>query len=484
MTPHCARTLHWILALASCISSGCAGCGHTTDTDDAGDSDVYEDADIRDDADDRVDADVPGDGEAEDDGDTGSDAAPTTLAPLGFSGAVSLDTRDAGAVETFLASMGYADPDEFQGDVARRMRDLGARSARIEFFYIGRGEIAETYAFPEDIHGEDFVPVGWLNPIEPAEGLDTEFEAAFEDLIERYPGIHIWQLGNEPDLLWRRPELYPDFFIRAQAVVRQTCPECLVLLAGISNQWDTSETSFELYDGYLTDITTELPDRPFDVFDFHFYKERLVREEVLSAIEDYSGLLRTHGLSGVPLWCTETGVYSGFWGQPGYPLHTAEDQARQIVQLHSLLLSHGVERVFYWTVVEIDGGGGPWFEHMGLVFNGLHDEEMLGIAGGIEKPAYQSYQLMARGLVELAAAEEIEDGVVRFVRADGSLRFAVWADTTVSRTISGLPWESARVTNMIPDEGGVLTVEELAVSGGELTVEASIDPIWIEPGES
>jgi hypothetical protein len=401
---------------------------------------------------------------------------------LGFSGVGWVNRTNADSIRQFFEAMGYADEDAYGDDVLARMQALSAPMARAEFHYTGGGTFV---AAPESLHRSmrdaGFEIYGWFNPLPrpETESLDSDFDQALRQLVEDNLHIRHWQIGNEPDLLWDDPGKYPEFFKRSQRVIRQSCPDCGIVLAGISNQHNTSSDAYQIFDDILRQIAeAELPGRPFDVFDFHYYKPGPVAAEIAQAASDYRRLLTEHGLAeGVVLWCTETGIYTGDPPDPEMGLRTEEQQAAELARLVAWMSAAGVQRIFYWTVVETWGGPLPgFFDTMGLVFNGLGGEENLGITAGTKKLAYQTFRMLSGALAQTGPGARVTDGVYRFDRANGPV-FIIWDEAETGRiTLTGIPSGQVRLRDLVPDAQGASNDSTLTVTDGSVSIPVDHSP--------
>ncbi len=402
---------------------------------------------------------------------------------LGFSGAGYLNKRDPASVAEFLAAAGYATEEAYYADAAARMQELGAPVARAEMWYVGNGVFTAQTSLHERMAAAGFELVGQFNPTPEFESADPAFEAGLEALVRAHPEIRAWQIGNEPDLTWQDYRRYAPFFLRAQPVIRAACPSCAILLAGISNQYASGE-NVARYREILDAIAAAGLERPFEVFDFHYYKVLPSRAEIELAVSTYRGLLNARGISaGVSLWCTETATYTGDPPAPDLPPRTETEQARDLVRLVAWMTAAGVQRVFHWTVVE--SWGSPvmpeFFEQMGLVYNGLGDEPAPGM-GGVEKKAYTTYGLLAHALTGVTGATRVADGVYRFDRDSGPA-FLAWDEAGRGEVVvSRLSGDIARVQELVPDDGGVVAVRDVPLVGGQVAIAVGELPLLVTGG--
>ncbi|MBI5547121.1 MAG: hypothetical protein HY901_24840 [Deltaproteobacteria bacterium] len=421
-----------------------------------------------------------GDADAEATADAGAtvlDAAVISAHLMGFSGVASLP-RDSAAAQPFLTAMGYASQQAYQDDMVSRMGALSAPMARGHIFYAGQGQFAvEGVVARLEAAGADVY--GWVNPAGPFEALDAQFDAALTALVKAHPAIRVWQLGNEPDLLWKDPALYPAFFLRAQPLIRAACPDCRIALAGISNQYDSSSANYQLFDGYVSAIASgSYTGKAFDIFDFHYYKEAPRSDEIASAASSYRAILHKYGMDEVALWCTETGLYTGDPPSPQLGPRTEEEQARDLPKLVSWMARSGVERIYLWTLVEAveaDGIAGL-FDSMGLVYNGIGSETSQGIAAGTAKKAYTTFGLLAKALQDITGATELSAGVERIETAAGPV-FVVWSEGgSVQASLTGLSASKVKVQELVPDAQGQTPSTSADVVDGAVFIDLTANP--------
>ncbi len=405
------------------------------------------------------------------DGGAGTDSQ-SVAQRLGFVGVFSLNKLQPQKTQELLSALGYSEA-QYRDAVLGHMEQLGARMLRAHLWYTGGGKL-ELGELPALEQRGGFDVYACVSPAPPMEALDSGFEAALEQVVRSHPAVTHWQLGNEPDLLWRDHTRFPAFFIRAQPVIRKACPTCKILLAGISNQYNTSAESYRRYDGFLQEIAAaSLEGKPFDIFDLHYYKESPSATEISQAVKDYRALLAAHGLDqGVELWCTETGLYTGDPDGGVFGPRTEREQARDLPRLVAWMSAEGIRRIYFWTLIEGWGStGAALFDQMGLIYNGLGWEVQQGIAAGTKKRSYATFQLLARALADTTGAVRVAPGVYRF-RGQAGARFIVWDEAGESVTLDGLLATKVEVTELVLDDQGKTTSQTLSTSGGKVTLAA------------
>lgn len=405
---------------------------------------------------------------------------------LGFAGAPALPNREPQKKQQLLKTLGFAGDDEYFDAVIAHMKALSGQMARVEFFYVGQGRFVGAESLYNKMQTEGFELCGNLNPIALFEAIDADFDGALKQLVKKYPKIEFWQVGNEPDLLWKNPSLFPKFFLRCQPIIRAAGRK--IVLAGISNQYNSSEQNYKLFNKFLGEIIKGCPDKnPFDVFDFHFYKERSRGTDITKTVKTYRDLLALHGFAeGVRLWCTETGIHTGDPPTPQFGFNSETDQAREIAYLVTHLTAQSVERIFFWTVIEGFAGEGipGYFDQMGLVYNGLGEEVTQGIPANTKKKAYHTYGRLASVLQKLTAATCVAPGVYRFERKGLNSVFVVWNENGQSQVVlSDLSTSFVQVEGLVPDDRGKIEQSKLAVSGGKMTLTVSELPQLVIPIE-
>ena len=194
-------------------------------------------------------------------------------------------------------------------------------------------------------------PGSWL-PVDEA-----AYSRFVETAVKRYPGIRIWQVGNEPQLA-RRTDYAKFHRITAEAI-RRADPTAMVMLAGLAGNMTTGadfkDTSFDA-------VLDELGGCCVDVFDFHFYgdpvggtllppggasgNERFLGygdlEEVASF---YRARLDARGYAKTRIWTTENGTPGEVAGGPA-PMMATEANGRTC-QRTVAALGAGVDKLFW-----------------------------------------------------------------------------------------------------------------------------------------
>lgn len=263
---------------------------------------------------------------------------------------------------------------------------------------------------------------------------EQEYTTFVKTVVERYDGDGIddmpglrnpvlyWQVENEPDFRgsWKG---YAHIHEITYNAVKEACPDCHVLLGGMSGGGiPTFETFYE-------PILTQLNGNYIDIFDFHWYG---------NAYGDYRGVkpvystiraaLDAQGFTKTAIWITETGTYSG---TPFKREEQSEvDQARDVVKRYVYPLSLGVKKVFWaWALTEGFKHDNGFFDHTGFIYDGEYPDDL---GRGEKKLSYYTYKKMTE-ILEGCDWESIKtinesDLCIFNVSKDGKSIYVVWWD--------------------------------------------------------
>jgi len=312
-----------------------------------------------------------------------------SLPRIGFLNLGGLNRRFPGSPETQLQAFGVETQQEFLELNVQWAQQAGADWARMSLFYIN-GKLARS---PEDLLEFGFDVMVTLSPRPQWIGDREPLAEVLVPYLRNHPELRIWQLGNEPDLgppemAWD-PRDYVDFFLYTSDLIRKNQPEATIVLAGISNQYDSSSDPVAFYRTILKELKEHAAD--FDVFDFHFWGTAEEGYRVKDALATYGTLLEETGFPNKPIWVTELGTYSGC--PRGHPPQNEMDQADFLRETLTLLSDSGVERICLGRLTEhfgFAGREGGFFDHTGLIYDGLGEEAETGIAAGTPKEAFRA----------------------------------------------------------------------------------------------
>lgn len=353
-------------------------------------------------------------------------ASVDVYSPFGLFSPGTLGALPTSASRTILDSLGFDSIARYQDYSLGLTKELGVSWVRMDFAFDGWG-FNEPAGYLEKLRTSGIEVVSCVLPINsfPPDDM-TRFQTAMRDLMQRYPWIKTWQIGNEPDLAWDNPDDYPRFFFSVQQVVRETCPDCRIALAGAGARWPSQDVegwhrSLATYDRIIGEIALQAGDdkKPFDILDMHFYDFYGTETEMLASMQEYRRLPEKHGLSDtIEFWVTECATPTGYltW-PPDSPVQTEEDQASELVARFVTMLGAGVRRVawarFYenYRYHDIEGG---FFDNAGLIYNGLGYEAGAGIPAGAKKLSYGAYQALISKLSGTTHNHRLAAGKYRF----------------------------------------------------------------------
>jgi hypothetical protein len=337
---------------------------------------------------------------------------------------------------------------------------------------------------------------------EPVEDYITFVKAVVErydgDGIDDMPGlcnpVVYWQVENEPDFRgdWQS---YAQIQMVTYDAVKEVCPECQVLMGGMSGG------GIPTFEQFYRPILVQFHGDSIDIFDFHWYG---------NALGDYRGAkpvyevirnaLNKNGFTETDIWITETGTYSGSpfrWEQ-----QSEADQARDVVKRYVYFLSLGVKKVFWaWGLQEGFKHDNGFFDHTGFVYDGEYADDL---GKGEKKLSYYTYKKMTEilGGCNWDTVETISERDVCIFRVskNGNHKYVVWVDyyhlsfpfegkevslnvgsDNVFRLTEAVPhvqhgidvdsYETAFTTSLVQPQDGVITVA------------VGMNPVYCEEGD-
>ncbi|PKK88130.1 MAG: hypothetical protein CVV64_20200 [Candidatus Wallbacteria bacterium HGW-Wallbacteria-1] len=213
--------------------------------------------------------------------------------------------------------------------------------------------------------------------------------------IERYDGdgvddapgspiINHWEVENEVEtVFWNdSPQNYARLLIESSDVIRKANPKAEILIAGTAGPgWINGKPICGLPQFYLEILDTlesEAPGRKiFDIFNYHVYFDMASNTEFIADhLREIRRQLKKYGYDNYPVWCTETGTYSGrpldMEGKVRVPLKSERVQAFELLRIYLGALSEGVGKVFWCTLTEWHAFGGvedTIWDNIGLIHN-------------------------------------------------------------------------------------------------------------------
>ena len=254
-------------------------------------------------------------------------------------------------------------------------------------------------------------------------------------------GVRYWEIWNEPDFdsFWGGSvEEYYRLLEVGYKSIKAADSEATVLLGGLA---------FYEKPDWLPQLLRQTQGDParayFDVLSLHHYWSVYSSEE---RIRQSRAALEAHGLAGVPMWITESGV--SVWDDYPATTHkvspdtpwraTLVEQAAYIIQHAAIAFYHGVER-YYHFMLHDDCGDGPSSAY-GLRQN--FRPHVCNPAQGQPRPAYAAYQLATQQFHDISPLwrekRPDQDQVAFYRPGDQARVLAVWATQglTVTAAIS------------------------------------------------
>lgn len=355
--------------------------------------------------------------------------------PYGLYAPGTLDELPAPAAAVLIDALGLGTLDDYQDYTIGLLKELDITWVRIDFLYDGKRFLVPT-AYLDKLEANGIEVVGCARSFVPLDAAELpDYQKLLGRLVADLPSVRVWQLDNEPNIGEDDPAVYLEIFLTARAAVADACPDCRIALAGAPVLDPGRQESFDYFQGLLAGIAAgyDGTDPPFDIFDIHYYGLAGESEELLAAYAAYEGLLLKHGLDdGVRIWMTECGTYTGQpQAPPGLAAQSEEQQAAELVQRFVVLLGSGAERVAWARFYEnhdYTGIKNGYYDHSGLVYNGLGDEAAAGVSAGTRKQAFGAYRLLVAKTAGYAGVSRLAPGQYRFDFSDGRPPvYVVWA---------------------------------------------------------
>lgn len=357
---------------------------------------------------------------------------------------------------------------------------------------------AKCYAFPDpcaDLKTE-------CTPCDTADYL-TFFSST---VLHYRDSVKYWQIGNEQNHSWAQaPQAYADFVKINRDRLEELCPDCELVLGGVSSRPSGYADFYEAVLARAAGIKAVTGVSIFDVFDFHWagyygsYLElRDISDGQFYGFRDYVSAIKTDmaaGGLGDRVWITEMSTYSGdpADGAAVNPPQTERQQAAELLKRHVYALSSGIERIFWVKLTE-------WY-NFAQTPNGFYDNTGLvnnPAADGDSSPklAYYAYRKLAEKL-QGAGRDNIQtvgeaDGVYAYRLSLSSPVWVVWNDgaAPVNVPLSGFDTTGALLTEAVPgfeagaaaaDYSSAFSTRTLAVSAGGVSVPVSShSPVFVE----
>ncbi|MBI2591095.1 MAG: putative Ig domain-containing protein, partial [Candidatus Brennerbacteria bacterium] len=339
--------------------------------------------------------------------------------------------------------------------------DLLGKGVRHSFWFLNNQfQEIEAVGTITPLMNENFELIAQIIPGPPSLLITdyTEIKNKLRDLVKSKKEIFkYWQIGNEPDLIYKNinssytASRYVDFFLAASEVIREECSFCKIILAGISNQYDSSQNNFQYYKDIIVDIKKRSKyAKPFDVFDIHLYTVNNSLEDykrVESAVNDYKLLISSSGyIYPIEFVSTEFGTHSA---QPKnsqtVQFQTEKFQAETLIKLYTAFFNAGITKAFWVDVINnykfgFQGTADGYFDLTGLIYNGKGAYDLAnGKLEGTKKESYYAYKTLVAKILDKTAVIKIGNNIYKFSNANNAIYIA-WSDgveTSLPLSITG-----------------------------------------------
>lgn len=358
-----------------------------------------------------------------------------TSDPYGLYAPGTLDELPAPAATELISALGLNTLADYQDYTLGLLQELDTAWVRIDFLYDGEQFTVPT-AYLAKLEANGIEVVGCARSFVPLDAAALpDYQERLGNLVADLPSVRVWQLDNEPNIGEDDPAVYLEKFFAARAAVEEACPDCRIALAGVPVLDPGRQESLDYFQALLAGIAAghEGADPPFDIFDIHYYGLAGESELLRAAYAEYEELLLKYGFDdGVRIWMTECGTYTGQpLNPPGLPEQSEEEQAAELVRRFVVLLGSGAERVAWARFYEnhvYTGLGDGYFDHSGLVYNGLGAEAARGVTAGTKKQSFGAYRLLVAKTTGYVGVSLVAPGQYRFDFSDGRPPvYVIWA---------------------------------------------------------
>ncbi|MDY6838642.1 MAG: hypothetical protein SWH78_11790 [Thermodesulfobacteriota bacterium] len=317
------------------------------------------------------------------------------------------------------------------------------------------------------------------------------------------PAVKFWQIANEVDRArgyWvENPQDYAELVNLFYSLIKETCPECKVLLGSLLLEDINPPLTF--YDDFFQQCDH------FDILDFHHLDFDRMGEDHLELASEKFAFLRNRYPSR-PIWMTETSTYTGSPllpdGSAELPYQDERTQALELFKRYIHLPSLGVERILWNFLSERkaeDGVDYNVFWNTGLVYDGEGQDDM-GL--GVKKLSYFTYKLLVEKLGDadwhnITATTNGENVSQYLFTKDGAPVYVLWyhgfTDTEVPKQVtldvSCIRTGLVTITEAIPsfdsgEEANTVPFEEafeaytLPITNGAVVIALGREPVFIE----
>jgi beta-xylosidase len=255
-------------------------------------------------------------------------------------------------------------------------------------------------------------------------------------LAKRYPGVDVWQVWNEPNILgfWAPkadPEGYGRLLLPAVQALRATVPDKPIAMAGMAyfSEMPTGGLMIQKM-GELGAFNLNL------IIAYHPYTARPEGSEgderdFVGKVQPAHQWLRAAGVK--QIWATEWGWSSYAGPKEEQPIVGEQGQADYVLRRLALMAALDYDRVFLFTLSDLDKRASVRDQSYGLLRE-----------NGEPKPVYHALQRFLKACgprLEPDALPKIEGSVpkglvsIAWKRPDGRQVWMCWSDKPVSVTL-------------------------------------------------
>jgi hypothetical protein len=399
--------------------------------------------------------------------------------PFGIYSPGNLDEVPVPSKTEMMSALGIDNYPAFQDRIIDQVRQLDLGWTRVDFWYLGT-EFAAQPGYLEKLREAGMTVVGSTRLMDKFVPTDmATFEKSLRQLVQQYPWIKIWQVGNEPNVSLTYPEEYPRMFLAGSRVVREECPDCKVMLAGVAARYPTEVQAVDVYRRALGEIAALAGGgQPFDIFDVHFYAKAGSENAMLAEIASYRALLEEYGYGSAEIWLTETATWTGRITDPAIaPIQNEGEQASELVRRFVSLLDAGLTGVswarpyenYRYSYGEVDG----IYDNTALIYNGLGQETARGVPAGTPKQSFFAYKTLVAKVAGFSEVRKMAPGAYEFgFPEDGRRLYVLWDAGSNLIAANVLPGDSEQfvVCDMLGD-GDVMEAEDIALGPKPIYVE-------------
>ncbi len=310
-----------------------------------------------------------------------------------------------------------------------------------------------------------------------------------DDMPGLKAGIHYWQVENEWTWRWAgTAEQLLELYRVASETIRAADPDAKIVLGGL-----TTVEGMALADGYLAEGSLIVSGKPVSAETVKSHPEAQKILALINAIftrgSDYFDVVSFHKYGrydhtpACVAWLEDKMSANGYsrpiitteMGGPFIAAHEAYTErahADAVVKYHAVSLACGVRQI-YWSGLLGRGVWGPTYSNTLLVS-----------VQGRKRPAYFTYQLLARKLSGLRSAVRVpveqwdtDTRVYKFETQSGPVHI-MWSERINGRHLA-FPIAAKRVRQT--DVSGHETSP--SVTGGNVILDLTTSPVFIEPAE-